>query len=78
MQSKNTSQNERVEYIPSKASEKNNTKRTKCEIYSRCVGYLRPVRQWNPGKRQEFADRKVYVHKKETKIDENTEKNTGE
>ena len=31
-----------------------------CEVYSRIVGYLRPVKQWNEGKRQEWADRKVY------------------
>lgn len=35
-------------------------KRTKCEVYSRVVGYLRPVNQWNQGKRQEFNDRKVF------------------
>jgi len=35
-------------------------KRTKCEVYSRVVGYLRPVSQWNRGKRQEFSDRKVF------------------
>ena len=27
------------------------------EVYSRVVGYLRPVRQWNEGKREEFAMR---------------------
>lgn len=31
------------------------------EIYSRCVGYIRPVGQWNPGKKAEFKDRKVFV-----------------
>ncbi len=30
------------------------------EIYSRVVGYLRPVKQWNEGKRSEFTLRKVY------------------
>ena len=25
-----------------------------CEIYSRIVGYLRPVSQWNRGKKEEF------------------------
>ena len=35
-------------------------KRTKCEIYSRVVGYLRPVSQWNRGKQQEFGDRKEF------------------
>lgn len=36
-------------------------KRQKCEIYSRVVGYLRPIKQWNPGKIREFKDRKVFV-----------------
>jgi ribonucleoside-triphosphate reductase len=31
-----------------------------CEVYSRVVGYLRPVTQWNEGKQQEFKDRKVF------------------
>jgi len=34
--------------------------KTECEVYSRVVGYLRPVSQWNPGKQQEFKDRKTY------------------
>lgn len=37
-----------------------NKKRTPCEIYSRIVGYLRPVSQWNPGKEAEFYKRKTY------------------
>ena len=28
------------------------------EVYSRVVGYLRPVKQWNRGKQAEFGDRK--------------------
>jgi ribonucleoside-triphosphate reductase len=35
-------------------------KRNKCEVYSRVVGYLRPVSQWNKGKQTEFTDRKTY------------------
>ncbi len=31
-----------------------------CEIFSRVVGYLRPVQQWNPGKQEEFQLRRVY------------------
>ena len=31
-----------------------------CEVYSRVVGYLRPVQNWNNGKQQEFADRKTF------------------
>ncbi len=34
--------------------------KTKCEVWSRSVGYLRPVEQWNEGKQQEFADRKTF------------------
>jgi anaerobic ribonucleoside-triphosphate reductase len=30
------------------------------EIYSRVVGYLRPVKQWNDGKQAEYAMRKTY------------------
>lgn len=33
---------------------------TPCEVYSRIVGYLRPVDQWNAGKQEEFSLRKVY------------------
>jgi len=33
---------------------------TVCEVYSRVVGYLRPVQQWNLGKKQEFKERKTY------------------
>lgn len=35
-------------------------KRTKCEVYSRVVGYLRPVDQWNDGKQAEFKERKLF------------------
>jgi len=31
-----------------------------CEVYSRVVGYLRPVKQWNMGKKEEFKLRRVY------------------
>lgn len=31
-----------------------------CEIYSRVVGFLRPVEQWNNGKKAEFALRETY------------------
>lgn len=31
-----------------------------CEVYSRIVGYIRPVQQWNDGKAQEFKDRKMF------------------
>ena len=31
-----------------------------CEVYSRIVGYLRPVQAWNEGKQAEFEDRKTF------------------
>lgn len=41
--------------------------RTRCEVYSRVVGYLSPVSQWNTGKRAEFKDRKTFeVDRNET------------
>jgi len=33
---------------------------TSCEVYSRVVGYLRPVDQWNAGKQEEFKERKTF------------------
>lgn len=30
------------------------------EVYSRVVGYFRPVNQWNKGKQEEFGDRLMY------------------
>jgi anaerobic ribonucleoside-triphosphate reductase len=33
---------------------------TLCEVYSRVVGYLRPVDQWNAGKQAEFKGRKSF------------------
>lgn len=35
-------------------------KKMKCEVYSRSVGYLRPVEQWNEGKQEEFKWRKTF------------------
>ena len=32
-----------------------------CEIYSRVVGYLRPISSWNDAKVAEFHDRKVFA-----------------
>ncbi|MDO8424333.1 MAG: ribonucleoside triphosphate reductase [bacterium] len=31
-----------------------------CEVYSRVVGYLRPIQQWNEGKKEEFRNRREY------------------
>ena len=31
-----------------------------CEIYTRCVGYYRPINQMNPGKKSEVSERVPY------------------
>lgn len=31
--------------------------RQPCEVYSRVVGYIRPVEQWNDSKQAEYSDR---------------------
>ena len=36
-----------------------------CEVYSRVVGYIRPVQQWHVGKREEYDNRKVFKLAKE-------------
>ena len=38
-----------------------------CEVYTRVVGYLRPVQQWHIGKQQEYQDRQEYCLPKSPK-----------
>jgi ribonucleoside-triphosphate reductase len=35
-------------------------KRQECIVYSRVVGWLTPVKNWNPGKASEYADRQTF------------------
>ena len=35
-------------------------KKVPCEVYSRVVGYYRPITNWNLGKQQEFKERKTF------------------
>ena len=37
-----------------------------CEVYSRVVGYIRPVQQWHKGKQEEYKERKEFVVPGET------------
>lgn len=32
----------------------------KTEVYSRVVGFYRPIQQWNDGKQEEFKERKTF------------------
>lgn len=34
--------------------------RVPCEVWSRIVGYLRPIQNWHPGKLQEYSERKYF------------------
>jgi ribonucleoside-triphosphate reductase (formate) len=36
----------------------------KVEVFSRVVGYFRPVARWNDGKKEEFSQRKTFSQKK--------------
>jgi hypothetical protein len=36
-------------------------KGTECEVYSRIVGYFRPIKQWNNGKQEEYGERETFV-----------------
>lgn len=41
--------------------EKQNDKRTKCIVYTRVMGYHRPVESFNAGKQSEHKERKHFV-----------------
>ena len=41
-----------------------NTERQPCEIWTRVMGYHRPLDSHNPGKQQEHKDRKHFVEPK--------------
>lgn len=38
----------------------NQDRETACEVYSRVVGYIRPIDQWNAGKQAEFENRQLF------------------
>ncbi|OPZ24059.1 MAG: anaerobic ribonucleoside triphosphate reductase [bacterium ADurb.BinA186] len=45
-------------YMPGKV-EKCGKCQSETEVYARIVGYIRPIKQWNEGKRAEFDDRQM-------------------
>lgn len=53
------------------SGEKHNcpTCKGECEVYSRVVGYLRPVSQWNAGKQAEYALRETYESQLGVKVE---------
>ena len=42
----------------------NDEERTPCEVWTRVMGYHRPVSSFNIGKKAEFEERKFYCEKK--------------
>ncbi len=38
-----------------------NTERTKCEVFSRSMGFIRAVSNFNIGKHAEFCERKTFT-----------------
>ncbi|MBW2996452.1 ribonucleoside triphosphate reductase [Candidatus Woesearchaeota archaeon] len=42
---------------------------SECEVYSRIVGYYRPVQMWNAGKKEEYKHRVVFGEKKSLKTE---------
>ena len=48
----------------------NGHKRRKCEVWTRVMGYMRPVSHFNTGKKSEFCSRR-YFQQKLAKLDSN-------
>lgn len=49
-------------------NDKEKTIKIPTEIYSRVVGYFRPVNHWHKGKQEEFKNRKMYDLNKSLRI----------
>jgi ribonucleoside-triphosphate reductase len=45
-----------------------------CEVYSRVVGYYRPVSLWNVGKKMEFKERKMFDRSLIAKVEDEVNK----
>ena len=45
----------------------NGVKRTVCEVWTRAMGYCRPVSNFNKGKQSEFKERKYFVIERKKK-----------
>lgn len=41
-----------------------NEERTRCEVWTRVMGYHRPVTSFNPGKQSEHAERQFYTEQR--------------
>lgn len=43
------------------AIELKDEERTRCEVWTRVMGYHRPISAWNPGKQSEHAERRYFI-----------------
>lgn len=61
----------KIEQMPARqipVTELSETERQPCEIWTRVMGYFRPLSEFNKGKKAEFLERKYFKEKKtETK-----------
>ena len=48
-----------IKYLPRQEELTMETK-IECEVFSRITGYIRPIRNWNPGKKEEFKERSTF------------------
>lgn len=55
--------------IESKKNSKEKVLAVRAEVYSRVVGYYRPVTDWNEGKREEFKERN-YLSRESKEVEE--------
>ena len=46
--------------------ELSHSERQPCEVWTRVMGYFRPVSEFNIGKKSEYAERKCFSEKKAT------------
>lgn len=54
--------------IEQKILEDHSEERSKCEVWSRVMGYLRPTSGYNKGKIGEFNERKFFQEPKESDL----------
>jgi len=60
---------ERDEMTGFRATELKDEERTRCEVWTRVMGYHRPVSAFNAGKRAEHAERQYFVEwRSETRV----------
>ncbi len=53
-----------AEQAKSETVELKDSERQKCEVWTRVMGYHRPVQSFNIGKKGEFEERKYFVESK--------------